>query len=347
MKIDLNELREKLADIDKEKVTIVFFGQPGSGKSSTINAICGKQIAKVGVGTDTTKEAKIIEHGDLMFVDLPGYGTAEFPKEEFFGKFNPLQYDLFVCVFADKLHQSDAEFFQLLQKLRKPCIFVRNKIDEIYEEGKTLEESEDIIRQDVMRQVGTEDITLVFVAARADKRKGIAELNDAIMSKMDAARREKYILEAEAHTEEQLEKKCQAALSYVKRSSTYAAFNGLNPVLGVDATIDLIILFQLYSNIRAAFGIDEDTVRNSSLGVSRKALIVKGMSKEGIKLIFKGLGKRFAAKTVLKYVPVLGQATAAYLGHSMVEKAGREYVEACYAVAKEKLLLELEAKREK
>ena len=42
MNVDLDELREQLAYVDKEKVTIVFFGQPGSGKSSTINAICGK-----------------------------------------------------------------------------------------------------------------------------------------------------------------------------------------------------------------------------------------------------------------------------------------------------------------
>lgn len=345
MNIDLDELKTKLADIDKEKVTIAFFGQPGSGKSSTINAICGQQVTEVGVRTNTTKVARLIEYGDLVFVDLPGYGTADFPQEEFLHKFNPLQYDLFVCVFAGKLHKADTEFFQMLQEVHKPCIFVRNKVDEIYEEGMTLAESEEVIRQDVIKQLGTKRFTLVFVAAREDMKQGIAELNDAIMEKMSAARREQYILEAEAKTEEQLEKKKKAALRYVKRSSTYAAFNGLNPMLGVDATIDVIILFQLYSNIRASFGITEDTINESKQGMSSKSLIMKGMSKEGIKLIFKSLGKRFTAKTVLKYVPVLGQATAAYLGHSMVEKAGKEYVEACYAVAREKLLHELEAKR--
>ncbi len=345
MNVDLDELREKLAYVDKEKVTIVFFGQPGSGKSSTINAICGMQVAEVGVSTDTTVGVKVIEHGDLLFVDLPGYGTDKFPKDEFFAKFNPLQYDLFICVFADKLHKADTEFFQILRNLHKPCIFVRNKTDEIYDEDKTLEQSEDDIRKDVIQQVGTTDFTLLFISARDDMKLGIAALNDAIMDKMDAARREKYILEAEARTEEQLNKKKEAALRYVKRSSTYAAFNGLNPALGVDAAIDIAILYQLYSNIRAAFAITEETIKQSRSGISKTSLIAKGMSKEGIKLIFKSLGKKFAAKSVLKYVPVLGQATAAFLGHSMVEKAGHEYVDACYAVAKEKLLQELNAKR--
>jgi len=345
MNVDLDALREKLQYIDKEKVTIVFFGQPGSGKSSTINAICGQQVADVGVSTDTTTSAKVVEHGDLLFVDLPGYGTDKFPKEEFFAKFSPLQYDLFICVFADKLHKVDTEFFQILRHLQKPCIFVRNKTDEIYEEDKTLEQSKEEIRQDVIRQVGTTDFTLLFISAREDMKQGIDELNDAIMTKMDAARREKYILEAEARTEEQLNKKREAALHYVKKSAAYAAFNGLNPVLGVDATIDIVILFQLYSNIRAAFAITDETLKQSTSGVSKTALIVKGMSKAGIKLICKSLGKKFADKTVLKYVPVLGQAGAAYLGHSMVEKAGREYVDACYGVAKEKLLQELHAKR--
>ena len=38
---DGNAIREKLKNLDQENVTIVLFGQPGSGKSSLINAICG------------------------------------------------------------------------------------------------------------------------------------------------------------------------------------------------------------------------------------------------------------------------------------------------------------------
>ena len=85
---------------DNKKVKIAFFGQPGAGKSSLINELVGKKVAATGNGTDTTQIAQIIEYNEVVFVDLPGYGTCEFPANQYFTQFNPLQYDLFICVFS-------------------------------------------------------------------------------------------------------------------------------------------------------------------------------------------------------------------------------------------------------
>ena len=84
---DGNAIREKMKNLDQENVTIVLFGQPGSGKSSLINAICGYQAVPVGVETDTTREPLLVEHGDATFMDLPGYGTKSFPWNEFINQF--------------------------------------------------------------------------------------------------------------------------------------------------------------------------------------------------------------------------------------------------------------------
>ena len=133
MTSDGNAIKEKLKNLDEENVSIVLFGQPGSGKSSLINAICGYQAAPVGVETDTTREPLLVEHGDATFIDLPGYGTKTFPWKDFLEQFHLLEYDLFLCVFSDKLHQGDTELFRQLTAHGKPCIFVRNKTDLIYE----------------------------------------------------------------------------------------------------------------------------------------------------------------------------------------------------------------------
>lgn len=345
MNTEIEALKIRIAKLDKDKVTIVFFGQPGGGKSSIINAICGDKVVDVGVGTDTTKNAIVVEHGDVVFVDLPGYGTSKFPQEDFFEEFDPLQYDMFVCVFDGKLHKADTEFFQKLQRLKKPCIFVRNKTDEIYDEELSLEDSEKIIREDVAKQLGINDFILIFVSAREDKPTGIGSLNDAIMGKMDAARREKYILAAEAQTEEQLHVKKAAALQYVKNCGSYAAFNGLNPMLGLDAAVDLMILNRMCHGVRKSFGITAEMVEESSLSANNKAFILKSMSKEGIKYLFKILGRKFATKTFLKYIPVVGQASAAFMGRQMILTAGQDYVEVCYRVVREKMLRDLNARR--
>ena len=330
----------------EQKVRICLFGQPGAGKSSLINELIGEKKAKVGTGTDTTKEAQVIESGSVVYVDLPGYDTARFPKKGYFSHFDPLQYDLFLCVFSDKLRAADTRLFCMLEALKKPCIFVRSKIDLIYEEGRTLEECEAVIRRDVETQLGTRDIDLVFVSARRDRPVGIDVLNDVIMSKMNEARREKYILTAEARTKEQLEAKKAAAMTFVKRSATYSAYNGLNPIIAVDAAVDFMILYQLYNNIRETFGITEEIIASSKkVSDKDKRLVLGGMSREGINLILKNAGRQLVARTFLKVVPVVGQATAALIGYKLVNKTGRDYVNACYELARERLLSALDARR--
>ena len=345
---ELESIKEKLQGIDEKNVTIVLFGQPGSGKSSLINAVCGREAVKTGEETDTTKDAVVVEHGDVTFIDLPGYGTEGFPEEAFLEKFQPFQYDLFLCVFSDKLRAADTRFFRLLEAMKKPCIFVRNKLDLIYDEGRTLEESEEAIRRDVAFQLGSDAFDLVFVSTRKGAWQGIGHLNDVIMSKMNEARREKYILTAEARTREQLEAKKTAAMSFVRRSATYSAYNGLNPLMVVDMTVDLLILYQMYGCIRDAFGITPEVIHSSrKVSLRDKAMVLGGMSREGIKVIIKTLGRKFAARSFLKAVPVVGQAASALLGYQLVRQAGLAYIEACYGLARERLLDELDARREK
>jgi GTP-binding protein EngB required for normal cell division len=345
MNMDTEAVKKKLEELAQGKINIAFLGPPGTGKSSTINALCGKEVVAVGVKTDTTLEAKIIEQGEVVFIDLPGYGTAKFPQEEFFAKFHPLQYELFVCVFDGKLRKADTEFFQIITKAGKPCIFVRNKLDEIYDEDKTMSQSKEIIRQDLARQIGTEDFLLLFTCARGDMLQGIEELQKTILLKIAVARREKYCTAAENHVASYLQQKKEQAVRYVDKSSQYAAINGLNPILGVDAAIDAAIIYNMYGNIRRVFAINEKMVVDSILTTTTKNFLLKGMSKKGVTIILKTVAKKMVSKSMFKYIPLMGQATAAYVGHKVVQEAGQEYLLACYKAAQEELLHKLNAKR--
>lgn len=345
MNMDHEMLKRKLEEAAQGKINIAFFGPPGSGKSSTINALYGAEVVTVGVNTDTTLEAKVIEHGEVAFIDLPGYGTAKFPQKDFFTKFNPLQYDLFICVFDGKLRKADTDFFQVITKAGKPCIFVRNKIDEIYDEDKTMLQSQDIIRQDLARQIGRKDFSLLFICARGDMLTGIEELQNYIISQMNAARKEKYCTATKVFTEEYLQEKKGLAMKYVSKSAQYAALNGLNPLLGVDAAIDVAIIYNMYENIRKDFDINEKMVVNSILTITTKNFLLKGMSKKGITIILKSITKKLATKSVFKYIPLIGQAAAVCVGYKIVKEAGEEYILACYQAAQENMLEGLNAKK--
>ena len=60
---------------------VAFVGRSNVGKSSLINAVCGKTLARVSRDPGRTRSINVIQAGhDRWLVDLPGYGFAFGPK---------------------------------------------------------------------------------------------------------------------------------------------------------------------------------------------------------------------------------------------------------------------------
>ncbi|MFP6196747.1 GTPase [Helicobacter pylori] len=70
----LHEHFKNLKDIKESKMNILLMGYTGSGKSSLINALFGKEIAKAGVGKPITQhlEKYIDEQKGLILWDTKG-----------------------------------------------------------------------------------------------------------------------------------------------------------------------------------------------------------------------------------------------------------------------------------
>lgn len=61
---------------------IAFAGRSNAGKSSAMNALCGqKQLARVSKTPGRTQLINLFNVPGGRFVDLPGYGFAEVPKD--------------------------------------------------------------------------------------------------------------------------------------------------------------------------------------------------------------------------------------------------------------------------
>ena len=67
---------------DQDLPEIAFIGRSNVGKSSLLNAICGrKSMAKVSATPGKTKLINyFLVNQSYHFVDLPGYGYAKIPK---------------------------------------------------------------------------------------------------------------------------------------------------------------------------------------------------------------------------------------------------------------------------
>jgi len=326
-----DRLRKQIEAEQRDKLKIALFGQPGAGKSSLINRIVGQNVAKTGAGTDITVEAQVIDYEDLLIVDLPGYGTSKFPPNEWFREFSPMDYDLFLCVFSGKFHEADTSFFQQLKNSGKVCLFVRNKHDDLWQDGKEVHEIEQEIKQDVEKQVGSEQL-VYFVSCR--KQTGLEQLVDGIQNALDPVKKEKYVRSAKAYTAKHLQDKKEACDKLVYTHAGLAAANGLNPIIGLDIGVDISIIINLFAKIRAAYGLSDAKINNlgsNILPLGKK--VIDFASKEGVALLLKRYAATEATKEIAKWIPIVGQAIAASAGFAMTLSIGKSYLNDCHTLA--------------
>lgn len=339
--MSIYEEAEKIrVELDKEKKTIVsiaLFGQPGAGKSSLINKIIGQKVAEIGVETDKTVTAASYEAKGLKFVDLPGYGTKNFPKESYFQRFDIQKFDLFLCVTSGKLHQADTEFFQELTKRGKVCIFVANKHDELWEDDIKIEDLEERKINDIRKHVG-QPVKIVFTSCR--KGTGLDDLNIEIQNNLDGAKRERWARGAKAYSTRFLKEKRTACEKYVSYAAGAAAANGINPIPGVDVAVDISIIIKLFKEIRDDYGLTDNfltSLKQSSIPIVGRLAnnVVQYAAKEGILILLKSFAGRQAVKTFTKYIPFIGQIVAASLGYAITSNVGNSYLNDCHQLAEE------------
>lgn len=328
---EVNKLKESLEREEKIPLKIALFGQPGSGKSSIINKLVGESVVKTGVSTDVTKEAQTIYHNGLLVVDLPGYGTTKFPPNEWINKFNPKDFDLFLCVFSGKFHEADTKFFKDLKEAGRVCLFVRNFHDSLWEEGKTVEDLEKEIIADVEKQVHSK-VDVIFTSCFRNGN-GFDKLQEAIQKNLEPAKRDRYILSAKAYSVEHLKQKKAECEKRITKYAAIAAANGLNPIPGADISIDVTVLLKLFKEIRQSYGLNDEKIKTYEALLPLAKKVIEYATKEGVIILLKNLATREIVKNVAKYIPLVGQVIAASAGFALTRVAGSHYLDDCHELA--------------
>lgn len=229
-----------LIDVLKEGLSknlkVAFFGQPGAGKSSLINKLVGSDVTSSSPRTDETREAQIIEWRGLFLVDLPGYGTSVFPSHVFEERFDIYEFDLYICVFSGKFSSADSEFFRELRNKQKICILVRNKQDDLWQQGKSIEQIEEEICQDVNAQLGG-DNEIFFTSCRSSY--GIAGLLIAINAVLDDCMKTRWCNSAKILSSKFIKEKKDG---FYRKSIDYLFSNDYPE--------------EVFTRIRSSFGLD-------------------------------------------------------------------------------------------
>lgn len=338
------EIRSRLESERGATVSVALFGQPGAGKSSLINRMVGRKVAEVGVETDKTVREARYRWGAVELVDLPGYGTARFPKAGYAERFGIARIDLFLCVVNGKLHQADTEFFEELRAMGKVCIHVVNHHDELWEDGVSVQELEWRKAADLQRHAGA-GMQVVFTSCRTGH--GLDALQQLIAENLDGAKRERWLRNARAYSQQFLDAKREACARYVTTAALASAANGLNPIPGGDVAVDVGILLKLFQEIRDSYGLTDqrlDLLSHSAMpAVAQLANnVIKYAAREGVVMLLRRFVGQQAAKSLARYIPFVGQALAASLGYAITSNAGKAYLDDCHELARQVLAHRLE-----
>lgn len=158
---------------------IAFIGRSNVGKSSTLNAILGRnKLVKVGRTPGKTKEInffEVITTNDLKsyFVDLPGYGYAKLSKKQRQELRELIQWYIthpqadtaLICLIIDSkvgLTDLDKEFLAMMDTHGKDYIIASNKVDKINQKAQSKLKKE-------LKELTRSDTTIFYYSAAKGK----------------------------------------------------------------------------------------------------------------------------------------------------------------------------------
>ncbi|SMC17938.1 protein of unknown function [Andreprevotia lacus DSM 23236] len=130
----------------------------------------------------------------------------------------------------------------------------------------------------------------------------------------------------------------------VTRRAALSAGVALIPLPGLDLGTDVAVLLRLIPAINHRFGLSPAQIAALEpalgklvwvgIGSVGSEMVGRWVSRQLLLRLLRARGGRMVGKSLVKFVPVLGQAVAAGLGFSAMKLAGDTHVDDCYAVAR-------------
>lgn len=350
----IESLKKEYDAVKNATVNIAISGQSGAGKSSLINAIVGRKVAEVGI-TETTLHIKKHTSNGIHFSDLPGCGTEKFPIKTYLEHCNLESFDAVIVVTANRFYENDIWLIKEMIRIGRPVYVVRTKMDESIANGKhddNLTEYEvfEKVKNDIKSNMGNIQIKGIYLtSSREPLKMDLSKLLIDIEQNLTGIKKQRFMSDVAPLNKQILEEKSIIAKKAVAYGASAAALNGINPIPGLDISLDIAILMTMSKEIQNIYGLDEKSIDELSKRMGNNAnftviktkagqYATKFIAKEGIMLLLKRLSVSIGSKEVLKYIPFVGQIAAAGIGYKMTDSFGSDLVEESEALVHEILI---------
>ena len=323
---------ESKKNINKEKVNIIVAGKTGVGKSSLINYIFGKEVAKVGDGQPVTQEIQEydFENDNITLFDTKGIEAKDYEKTlDNIKKYLELRQDspdendeihiAWLCISerGDRVEEADRELLKILSEAGIPVIGVFTKRESKREsnfvnkvvEDNLLPEAKAIVRvRSITEEVEIED-NLVEL-----KPKGAEELLEETYKYMSEGRRNAIKKAQTAVLKDRIEAMSKEADVLTNWYAAGAAAIGATPLPFADSLALAALQTKMVVDINTIYRVNAGT--HTFTDIAAALITITGVAQVG-KL----------AAGLLKVIPVIGWTANAGVAAGITKGIGFGYSE--------------------
>jgi uncharacterized protein (DUF697 family) len=129
----------------------------------------------------------------------------------------------------------------------------------------------------------------------------------------------------------------------VHRRALVSAVATAVPVPGIDIAVDLGVLMKMLHDVNAEFGLTPAQIArlaprrrlsvNRAVAALGSSFVGRVITQRVLLTALRSVARRIATKTVLRFVPLAGQAIAATISYAAIRYIGMRHVDDCLAVA--------------
>ncbi|WP_208356604.1 50S ribosome-binding GTPase [Helicobacter pylori] len=325
---------KNLKDIKESKMNILLMGYTGSSKSSLINALFGKEIAKTGVGESITQhlEKYIDEEKGLILWDTKGiedkdyHDTMQSIKKEMEDSFKTLDEEeaidvAYLCVKETSGRIQERELLSFAKDWNIPTIVVFTNTQEkagdaFVQEAKEIIDEEWGFKGFVRAYVRVNSVAFSFRGLKVPVE-GLEELVDETkkcLSDAEKNKRRHFLSIQKVNIQERKQAMIEECKTIIHLASGAAGAAGLIPIPFSDALAIAPIQAGMIYKMNDAFGMDLDK--------SVAASLITGLL--GVTAVVQ-VG-RTLVNGFLKFIPVVGSVAGSATAVIITEGIGFAYL---------------------
>lgn len=134
------------------------------------------------------------------------------------------------------------------------------------------------------------------------------------------------------------------ASKMVNRQALFSAGMTLVPIPGLDMAVDVTVMIKMIDSINREFGLtptqimqlrtQERLITFEAIHWVGAVLIGKIITSELAIGVLKSLGVKMASKQMARWLPIVGQVSAATIGFAAMKYLGHQHIADCEAVAR-------------